>query len=102
MSDMDFYSHYKDFEEHADEYYDERGVELGDLFDPEFMKRHTEFDEVMAFLDAAPPDVEKGADFERLNYDDFDPFVDRHTEFYSFVEMFSAAVRFWTYKHYGE
>ena len=96
MPDMDLYSHYKAFEKHADGYYDEKEVELGDLFDPEFMKRHTEFDEVTAFLDAAPVDVKEAADLEGVDYDDFDPFVDRHTEFYSFVEMFAAAVRHWT------
>ena len=53
MSDMDLYGYYEAFEEYADEYYDEE-VELDDLFDPEFMERRTEFDEIMAFLEEGP------------------------------------------------
>ena len=101
MSDMDLYSYYEAFEEHADEYYDE-GVDLDDLFDPEFMEEHTQFNDIMAFMKAAPPDVEEAADLKGLTYDDFDPFVEEHTQFDGFAEMFASAVRRWTHEHAGE
>ena len=43
--------------------------------------------------------MEEAADLEGLTYDDFDPFVEEHTEFDSSAEMFASAVRHWTHEH---
>ena len=98
MSDKNLYSHYLAFEEHADEYYGEE-VDLDDLFDPEFMERRTEFDEITAFLEEAPVDVEEPSDFEGLTFGDLDGFVEEHSQFDNFAGMFASAVRRWTRRH---
>lgn len=68
-------------------------IPMDDLFTEDFMESYTEFDSIEAFLDESPWYVESESDFESIPADDFDVFVDEHTDFDSWETMVQAAGR---------
>lgn len=73
----------------------ETSVSFDELFPTDFMETYTEFGSIEAFLEASPWTVESDADFEAIPGDEFDEYVDDHTEFDTWEAMLSAAAREW-------
>lgn len=73
----------------------ETAVSFAELFPADFMETYTEFDSIQAFFEASPWTVETDADFEAIPEDEFDEYVDDHTEFDRWEAMLSAAAREW-------
>ena len=97
--DTDLRGHLRGLEHHIEKYHDEEDITLDELFPPDLMERRTAFEDVEAFLEAAPPDAEELEDLRGLSFDDFNSFTEEHTDFDDFVEMFSTAVMQWTREH---
>lgn len=66
------------------------GVPMVEIFNPEFMMMYTDFDSFEAFLEASPWSVESQEDFEAIPEDEFDEYVNEHTEFPSWDVMFET------------
>lgn len=65
------------------------------LFTQEFMQLYTEFESFEALLESSQWEVEEQEDFEAIPEDDFDSYVDEHTDFPSWEVMYqTAAERF--------
>ncbi|QZP39367.1 hypothetical protein [Halobaculum magnesiiphilum] len=63
------------------------------LFTEEFMQLYTEFDSFEALLEASQWDVEDEDDFEAIPEDEFDTYVDEHTDFPSWEVMSQTAAQ---------
>lgn len=63
------------------------------LFTDNFMKSFTEFTSLEEFFDESPWRVESDDDFEAIPADEFDAYVDKHTDFDSWDAMLRAAGR---------
>lgn len=80
-----------DLQEQLEEMADLGGeVPMVEIFTPEFMMMYTDFGSFEAFLEASPWTVESQEDFEAIPEDDFDKYVDEHTEFPSWEVMFET------------
>lgn len=73
----------------------ENAVSFTELFPEDFMQTYTTFESIQEFFDVSPWTVESEADFEQIPQDEFDAYVDDHTEFNSWEAMLSAAAREW-------
>lgn len=73
----------------------ETAVSFDELFPADFMATYTAFDSIQAFFEASPWTVESDADFGAIPEDEFDEYVDDHTEFDSWEGMLSSAAREW-------
>jgi len=65
----------------------EGGVPMEELFTSEFMLMYTEFGSFEEFIEASKWTVENQEDFEAIPGDDFDEYVEKHTEFSSWEAM---------------
>jgi len=69
-------------------------VRLGEFFAPAFMQEYTQFESFSAFCAASPWAIETRDDLDDLPPADLDRYVDRTTQFDSWVRMRNrAAVR---------
>jgi hypothetical protein len=68
----------------------EHEVSISELFPPDFMSAHTEFDSLQGMFSASGFRVETAEDFERIPDDQWDSFVQSHTEFGDWAEMLTA------------
>jgi len=66
-------------------------IPLTELFPDEFMQLYTEYSSIEDFFDASPWDVEGQDDFEAIPDDDFDEYVDEHTDFPNWEVMYQTA-----------
>lgn len=73
----------------------ESGVALEDIFPDSFMGENTDFPSISGFFSSSPWDVETGRDFEGIPSEEFDEYVDEHTEFSNWEEMLSSAASEW-------
>lgn len=73
----------------------ENSVPLAELFDPTFMRTHTEFTSFEEMLEESPWEIETQDDFEAIPEPEFDVFVREHTGFTSFEEMQQVAGNEW-------
>jgi hypothetical protein len=73
-------------------------VPIVELFPPDFMATHTEFDSIAEFFESSPWEVESRLDFEAIPEDNLDGYVDRHTGFNSWESMLSAGAREWAFR----
>lgn len=52
-----------------------------ELFPPDFMRLYTDFDNIEEFFEASPWSVESQEDFRDIPQEDFDEYIDTHTDF---------------------
>lgn len=62
-------------------------IPFTEVFPEEFMKLYTEFETIEAFFEASPWTVEAQDDFRKIPEDEFDEYVDEHTDFPSWEIM---------------
>jgi hypothetical protein len=63
------------------------------LFTSEFMQLYTEFESFEAMIEASQWDVEDQDDFEAIPEDEFDTFVNDHSDFPSWEVMYETAAQ---------
>lgn len=63
------------------------------LFTEEFMQLYTEFVSFDTLLEASHWEVEDEEDFEAIPEDEFDTYVDKHTDFPSWEVMYQTAAQ---------
>lgn len=68
-------------------------IPIKQLFTEEFMQLYTEFVSFEALLEASPWEVEDEEDFEAIPEDEFDTYVDEHTDFPSWEVMYQTAAQ---------
>ncbi len=71
----------------------EGGKEVGfeELFNPSFMKIHTDFNNIDEFFDKSPFSIETNEDFDNLDESELDKYVAETTKFSSWGEMLDTA-----------
>ena len=79
----------------------EHEVAISELFPPEFMATHTEFDSLEGMFSASGFRVETAEDFKRIPDEQWDNFVRSHTEFANWREMLSAGSEEWAARKLG-
>ena len=75
----------------------EAGVQLNDLFHPDFMKAYTNFGSIDEMAKASEIDIESMNDFDKIP----EAFFRTHTRFSSWGEMTKTATEHWIAKNLG-
>lgn len=92
----DFSRSIRDFANRISRLADQKEVKLVELFNDDFMARHSDAGSLQAFMDASPwtdtPAEELGAVLESPEWNDY---VAAHTSFDSWLQMRDAAVVEW-------
>lgn len=81
----------KQMEKNIKEFEGGKDVGFEELFDPSFMKRHTNFNSINEFLDESPFTLETNEDFDNLEESELDKYVAETTKFSSWEEMLNTA-----------
>lgn len=68
-------------------------VPFDQVFNPEFMTKHTKFNTISDFFDATPFD---SSNFDEIDDSDLDVFVKQNTTFPNWQEMLGEASEIWT------
>lgn len=79
----------------------ENQVSFGELFSNKFMRRHTDFDDIEAFFEESPWEVEDEEDFEEIPEDEFDEYVEDTTLFDTWESMLDKAAEKWMMDQLG-
>lgn len=73
----------------------EQDIPMEELFTDGFMATNTDFNSISEFFEESRWTVESEEDFQKIDEDEFDRYVDKHTGFSSWEAMLSAAAREW-------
>ncbi|NHN50022.1 hypothetical protein G9464_20855 [Halostella sp. JP-L12] len=73
----------------------EHELTLEELFTPDFMQRHTDFGTIEEFFESSPWTIDSEEDLEAIPDDEFNDYVDEHTDFNNGEEMQSQAGEEW-------
>ena len=84
-----------DFFDRASELEGENEVKLHELYPPSFMARHTDFEDIDAFFEASPYDIETQEDYDALEWSDLDAHTAATTSFDTHHEMGERAGEEW-------
>ena len=79
----------------------EHRVSVAELFPPDFMARHTDFQNAQEMFDKSGFEIESKEDFERITDAQWDSFIRPKTRFSSWKDMLTAATGEWTSKKLG-
>jgi hypothetical protein len=79
----------------------EHEIPLSELFPPDFMASHTEFDSLEGMFSASGFRVQTAEDFKKIPGDQWDTFVRNHTEFADWREMLRAGSGEWAERQLG-
>lgn len=84
----------------CDEGDDTHKIPIEKLFSPSFMRRYTDISTFPEFMERSPWEIEAMRDFEPLfGTHEFDEYIDAHTEFSSWTELFLNAGQAWVETH---
>ncbi|MEK6300903.1 MAG: hypothetical protein AABO41_09300 [Acidobacteriota bacterium] len=83
----------EDLQRRAKELHGRRSVSFSELFPPQFIKKHTDFDSFESLVDASGFKVETQRDFEAISDKDWDAFIKAHSQFANWKEMLNTAGR---------
>ena len=75
----------------AKEYENGEQVDYAELFDEEFMRKHTEYDSIQTFIEDSPFSIENQEDLEKVDDAEWDEWVRSKSEFNSWKEMGETA-----------
>lgn len=73
----------------------ENEVSFGELFPDSFIKKHTEFETLEVLFEESDYDVKSEEDFKQIPQEDWDNFIENHTEFSSWQDMMGKAFQRW-------
>lgn len=73
-------------------------IPVTELFPPEFMRRHTDFDTFGEMVDASGFKIESQEDFRNIPDQEWDDFVAERTRFLNWKDMMGAAGKAWASK----
>lgn len=84
----------------CDEEDDTHKIPIETLFSPSFMRRYTDISTFPEFIDHSPWTIESMDEFEALfGTQAFDEYIDTHTDFSSWKELFLTAGQAWIDRH---
>jgi hypothetical protein len=84
----------------CDEDDDTHKIPIEKLFSSSFMRRNTDVSTFPEFMERSPWNIESMQEFEALIWtQDFDEYIDAHTEFSSWRELFLNAGQEWIDTH---
>lgn len=86
----------KKMEKGARELEQTEGVTFSVLFNESFMKKNTKFNSINDFFKASPFDAETDEDFDAIDENELDKYVESKTKFRSWEEMLNAAIEEYT------
>jgi hypothetical protein len=76
-------------------------VPMVEVFNSEFMMMYTDFNSFEEFMESSIWTVESQEDFEAIPEDEFDEYVNEHTEFPSWEVMFETGQRQYFERKFG-
>ena len=94
----DFDKRLNQLSEYADRISDGNQVPFEDLFNQQFMRKHSEFDSIDEFV------IKSGFDFtnmDSIDESELDKFIEGHTSFSSWEAMKGKAAKLWITKQLG-
>lgn len=89
----------KDLQRRAQRLDGDHSVPVTELFDEEFMLRHTDFPTIQRLLEASGFVVASSEDLAAIPDDQWDAFIRRRTRFESWDDMTRAAAEAWAKRH---
>lgn len=87
--------------DNANEIEGENEVSFADLFTEKFMRKHTDVASFEEFIENSQWEVASEDDFEAIPDEKFDEYVDKHSDFGSWEDMFGAAGTEWIAREIG-
>lgn len=78
-------------EKNAKELDGDHNIPLGDLLNEEFMSKNTKFSSIDDFFDKSPFTVETDEDFDSIDENKLDEYVQENTKFSSWIDMLEDA-----------
>ena len=84
-----------DLARRAQELDGKHSVSFGELFNPDFMSRHTAHADLESLLAAGNYEVNSKEDFEAIPDDEWDDHIRHHTQFPNWEEMQKTAAAEW-------
>jgi len=88
-------------EEWASTFEGEHDIPIEELFTDGFIATNTEFDTISGFFNQSPWEVTSEADLQKIDEDDLDRYVNKHTGFSSWEAMLSTAAREWLVREFS-
>lgn len=76
-------------------------VDFSELFNPDFLLKHSSFSSFNELADKSPFTINSDKDFEAIPDDEWDKFIKENTDFHNWEEMFSEATDEWLTKELG-
>ncbi|MEK6410767.1 MAG: hypothetical protein AABN34_27905 [Acidobacteriota bacterium] len=80
-----------DLQRRAKELHGQHSVSFSELFPPQFMKKHTDFDSFESLVAASGFKVESQKDFGAIPDKEWDGFIQAHSQFADWKEMLNTA-----------
>jgi hypothetical protein len=87
--------------DNAEELDGENEVAFEDLFTEQFMRQHTDVTSFEEFIENSQWEVESEEDFEAIPEDEFDEYVNDHSDFDSWEDMLGTAGTEWMAREIG-
>ena len=81
----------EDLQRRAKELHGRRTVPFSELFPPQFIRKHTDFDSFESMLDASGFKVRAQEEFEEIPDGEWDAFIKSHSRFADWKDMLNAA-----------
>jgi len=90
----------EDMEKNVKKLDGERKVPFSEIFNPSFMSKYTSYSSIDEMLNKSKL-LEKYGDFESIDDNEWDTFIQKNTNFSNWQEMKSEAGRIWALKQIG-
>ncbi len=91
----------KEMKENAEKLDGENNVPFQELFNPAFMRKYTNFQNIDDMLENSGFKIESQEDFEAIDDLKWDEYVRKNTRFQNWHEMMSEATSLWALKQMG-
>lgn len=91
----------KDLNDRAQGLHGEHSIPLKELFPPEFLSQHTQFESIEDMFKKSGFKVASADDFKNIPDAEWDAFIQNHTQFPSWKAMLKKASEEWTVRKLG-
>ena len=92
---------FDELENKADDLDGENEVKFDELFNPDFMKKYTNFISIDEMFEKSSFEVNSEEDFEEIPEEELDEYVNNNTKFSTWEEMLQKGVQEWTSNQLG-
>lgn len=92
----DLIKSFEKMEKNAKELDGNHNIPLGDLMNEKFMSKNTKFATIDDFFENSPFTVETDEDFDSIDKDELDEYVQENTKFSSWEDMLEYATEFYS------